>query len=70
MKSATEMDDSISSKQFFGLKLSYQVFKFKKTWYISLNLIDFSTEKYIFLLKTEFKDKKLSARNQGIQLSS
>ena len=30
MKSATELDTPISSKQFFGLKSSYQVFKFKK----------------------------------------
>ena len=49
MKSATELDAPMYSKQFFGLKLCFLEFKFKKAWYICLNLIDFSTRKVHFV---------------------
>jgi len=68
MKSATELDDPISFQLFWDSN-KFLVIKFKKAWYVCLNFI----EKVHFvncLLKTEFKAKKLFARNWGIQLSN
>ena len=50
---------------FLGLNYIFSV----QVWNICLNLIDFSKKESTFcLFKTEFKAKKLFARNLGIQL--
>ena len=59
MKSATELDPQISSKQVF----LYYVFSFQ----IKESLVYFYLLSTFCLLKTEFKAKKLFARNLGIQ---
>ncbi len=52
------------ANSFLGLNYVFSV----QAWYICLNSIDFSKQKYIsFIDETEFNAEKLFARNLGMQ---
>ena len=51
------------ANSFLGLNYVFSV----QAWYICLNLIDLSNKSTFCLFKTEFKAKKMFARNLGMQ---